>query len=210
VNPKRRPRTEAIDWPSIRQRLERAIRATEEALLLSPLRAREVMVERARALARVPAEAAGAGEVLEVVVFALAGERYALATRLVREVVRLTDFTPLPGAPDFVVGVTNLRGHILAIFDLRKFFGLALRGLTDQTRLLVLGEERAEFGILADTAYEVTTLRTYAIHPPPGSVAGVAREYLLGVTAEALVVLDGAVLLQDRRLFIDQGEESGV
>jgi purine-binding chemotaxis protein CheW len=198
-----------IDWGQVRKRLDRAMRATEEALRLSPERARAVMEERARALARVPEQAARAAQGLEVIIFALANERYGLETRYVREVIRLSDFTPLPGAPDFLVGVTNLRGHILAVIDLRKFFGVAARGLTDTTRVIVLGDERDEFGVLADATSEVHTLGLGEVLEPPGSVAGVAREYVRGVTADALLILDGAVLLQDQRLFIDQGEETG-
>ncbi len=81
--------------------------------------------ERARALARVPPAAPKASEVLEIATFALANEHYGVETRFVREVVRMADFTPLPGAPSFLVGVLNLRGEILALIDLRTFFGVA-------------------------------------------------------------------------------------
>jgi purine-binding chemotaxis protein CheW len=209
MKPAPRSLTEGLNWQEIRERLERAALATEEALHLSPERAREVMEERARVLARVPAQSTRAAEKIEIVIFALANERYAIETRFIREVVPLTDVTLLPGAPAFVVGVTNLRGHILAIIDLRKFFGVPARGLTDQTRALVLGGERPEFGVLADVTYAVDTMPLEAVLEAPASVAGVAREYLRGVTAEALIILDGGVLLADPRLFIDQGEDAG-
>jgi purine-binding chemotaxis protein CheW len=199
----------AIDWQQVRQRLARTGAATEEALRLSPERAKAVMDERAKALARVPPAAPQAAEVLEVVTFLLADEHYAVETqyvREVREVVRLSEYTPLPGAPPFLRGVINLRGEILAIIDLRTFFGVPDKALSDLSRVLVLGVERAEFGVLADEAHEVRMLRTDEVLEPPGSVAGVGREYLRGVTQEALIVLDGAALLQDGRLFIDQGE----
>jgi purine-binding chemotaxis protein CheW len=204
-----RPRRSAaeIDWKKVHERLARATRATEEALRLSPERARQVMEERARTLARVPTEAPDAAEVLEVVSFSLANERYAIETGHIREVIRFTDFTPVPGAPDFLVGLVNLRGEILAVFDLRKLFGIVDMGVTDLSRVIVLGGERAEFGVLADTVYEVMTLRTSEVFEPPGSVAGVGREYLRGVTKEGLIVLDGSVLLQAVRFFIDQAEE---
>src|SRR5262249_11327106 len=147
-------------------------------------------------------------ELLQVVTFALAGERYALGIEHVREVVRFTDYTPVPGAPAFLVGLLNLRGSILAVIDLRKFLGVEERGLTDLARVIVLGQARAEFGILADAVAEVASLRLEELLAPPESVAGIGREYLRGVTREALIVLDGAVLLGDGRLVIDQGEEA--
>jgi purine-binding chemotaxis protein CheW len=207
---KARRRTSAggIDWQQVRQRLARAHQATEESLRLSPERARAVMEQRARDLARVPPRPPHATEVLEVVTFALADERYAVETCHTREVRPFPEFTPVPGAPDFLAGLVNLRGEVLAVFDLRRFFGVADRGLTDRSRVIVLGGERAEFGVLADAVHEVTTLRIDEVAEPPASVAGAGRDYLRGVTKDALIVLDGAVLLRDGRLFIDQAEET--
>jgi purine-binding chemotaxis protein CheW len=166
------------------------------------------MDERARALARVPPTAPAAGETIEVVVFELAKESYAIETLYVSEVVRLADFTPVPGTPEFLVGVTNLRGAILAVVDLRRFLNLPAKGLTDLSRVVVLGRDRPELGLLADVAHEVTPIRLDAVLEPPESVAGIGREYLRGVTARGLILLDGARLLADPRLVIAQDEES--
>src|SRR5947209_17105793 len=148
-----------IDWEEVRARLARAVAATEGAQALSPERARAVMEARTRELARVPPVAERHTKLLEVVCFALANERYAVETRYVREVKELSDYTALPGAPPFLLGVINLRGEILAVIDLRKFFGVADRGVTDLSRVVVLGGERAEFGVLADATHEVRTWR---------------------------------------------------
>jgi purine-binding chemotaxis protein CheW len=203
-----RTRAGKINWQEVRRRLARATAATDEALRLSPERARVVMEERARLLARVPAAVAPAAEMVEFVTFVLANERYGIETRYVREAVRFVDVTPVPGAPDFLRGVANLRGDILAVIDLRKLFNLPQPGVTDRASILILGGEHAEFGIVVDAAQEVLTLPTEEILPAPDVVAGIARAYLRGVTRDALIVLNGAVLLQDARLFIDQGEES--
>jgi purine-binding chemotaxis protein CheW len=208
MNPLRHQRRQGIDWQQVRERLARAATTTEEAVRLSPERARAVMEERARALARVPAPEPRAAEVIEVVTFNLANERYAVAAPHVREVVRFTDLAPIPGTPDFLAGVINLRGEILAVFDLRQFFGIAGRELAGLSRILVLGDDRAEFGLLTDAVHEVRALPIDDLREAPASVAGLGREYLRGVTADALIVLDGAVLLQDRRLFIDLEEEA--
>jgi purine-binding chemotaxis protein CheW len=197
----------AINWKQVRKRLDQATAATEAALRLSPERARQVLEERAQVLARAPTQAPLASEVLEVATFNLAQEHYAIETRYIREVVRLADYTPIPGAPNFLVGVINLRGEILAVIDLRKVLSIQEKGLTDLARVLVLGGERAEFGIQADAVHEVRILRTDEILEPPGSAAGVGREFLRGVTNDTLIVLDGSALLQDRRLFVDHDEE---
>jgi len=204
MKPPRAKRKGAIDWAAVREQLARARAATAVAVALPPDRAKAVLDERARILARPPAEGPPPGGVIEVATFLLGSERYAIEAKYVREVVRLEDFTAVPGAPEFLLGVTNLRGEILAVVDLRKFFGVPAKGLTDLSRLIVLGGQRAEFGILADQAEALLTLRAPEVLEPPESVAGIGREYLRGVTREALIVLDGARLLSDPRLVVDQ------
>src|SRR6185312_5009031 len=118
------PPRATIDWQQVRQQLAKAVAATDEAYRLSPERARAILEERARLLARIPPAPPAVGESLQVVVFRLGDERYALETQYVREVVRLSDYAPLPGAPAFVLGILNLRGEILSVLDLRPFCGV--------------------------------------------------------------------------------------
>ncbi|MEK7474557.1 MAG: chemotaxis protein CheW [Candidatus Coatesbacteria bacterium] len=167
-------------------------------------RTREIMEERARRLARPAAEVRGSGDTLEIVVFGLASERYAVENRYVREVVRLADLAPVPGAPEFMAGVTNLRGEILAVVDLRRFFGVPARGITDTSRVVVLGADEAEFGVLADAVGEVVSVRPEEILDPLAPAGGVGGEYLRGVTKDGLIVLDGAALLASPRLVVEQ------
>ncbi|MBW2203683.1 MAG: chemotaxis protein CheW, partial [Deltaproteobacteria bacterium] len=75
----------------------------------------KVLKARARALARGAAGSEGDQEYVEVVEFMLAHERYALELTHIREVYPLKDLTPLPGTPDFVLGIINIRGQILSI-----------------------------------------------------------------------------------------------
>jgi purine-binding chemotaxis protein CheW len=174
-----------------------------------PARARRILEERARALARPVASDGRAADALEVLVFSVSGETHAIEARLVREVARFTDFTAVPGAPAFLVGVTNLRGDILPVFDLAKLTGIAARGLGDLSRLIVLGEERDDFGVLADEVREVKMLRRDEVLDPPEALAALGRDVLLGVTRDGTMVLDGEGLLRDPRLFIRPAEAAG-
>jgi len=182
-------------------------RSAEEESGLSPQRVLDILEARARAAARVPAQALEAGAILEVMRFSLGQEAYALETSCIREVLRPKEITPLPGTPAFLAGIANLRGQILAVLDLRHFFGLAAAADTALSRVIVLGRERVEFGVLADAVHEVALLRTDAIADTPGSVSGAAREYVRGVTAGAMILLDGAALLDDPRLVIDLSDD---
>jgi purine-binding chemotaxis protein CheW len=187
--------------------------------LPSPDRAKAIMDERARLLARVPAAKPRAAEMLEIATLKLADERYAVEARHVREVLRSGELTPVPGAPEFLVGLVNLRGEILAVVDLRRFLGLGGAELTDRSRIIVLGHQRAEFGVLADEVHEVTTVPIDEVLAPAaptlalpevgeGRVGG--REFLRGVTKDALIILDGARLLKESGLFIDQSDPGGL
>jgi purine-binding chemotaxis protein CheW len=193
-----------IDWSQIRVRLDeaqaRAIASTE----ISPERSRAIMEERARRLAQVP-EVLDTGDTYETLTFGLGNERYCIETKYTREVVRFIDYTPIPGAPDFVVGVSNLRGEVVCIIDLRKFFGVSQRGITDMSRVIALGVETTELGIVADQVFEVAPLRAKDILHPPASTE-VGHEYLLGVTRDAAIVLDGAALLRDPKLTVEHGD----
>jgi purine-binding chemotaxis protein CheW len=158
-----------------------------------------VLEARARQLARVPDAPSRPGEVLELVGFVLAGERYGIESRFVREVVRLTRFTPVPGTPPFVLGVTSLRGEILALFDLRHLLGAVAEGVTDLGRIVVIGESRREFGLLADFASEILYVPGTSLAQPE---AAWGRTYLQGVTPDGVIVLSGEALLNDPRLTI--------
>jgi len=202
----RRSPGRAVDWAAVRERLDRARSGTDDALALPSGRARAIMDERARALAQPPEEVPPAGEVMEVLAFSVGGERYAVETAHVRGVVRLDDLTPVPGTPGYLLGVANLRGEILAVVDLRALFGLAPGGLTGRCWVVVVGAGRPELGLLADEAGELVVLRRGEVLQPPEAKAAARRELLLGVTGAGLGVFDGAALLQDPRLFVDQTE----
>jgi chemotaxis signal transduction protein len=103
-----------------------------------------------------------------------------------------------------VVGVTGHRGQILSLLDLRAILQAPAGGPTDLSWIVVLGEDTPEFGLLAERADSIVTMDRRDILPPPAVMAGSGREYVRGVTARALVVLDGSRLLHDPRLFVDQ------
>jgi purine-binding chemotaxis protein CheW len=207
VSGSRRAKGSQMDWTAIRDRLALAMKATERDMRPGSAEAKLLLDERARRLARPPPQEPRPGEILVLATFALASERYGIEAGCVREIARFLDFTPVPGAGDFVVGVANLRGEILAVINLRRFFGVSDRAVTDLSRLVVLGHNRNEFGILADDVYDITAVRDDEVLDAPASAPSVGRQYVRGVTKDALIVLAGARLLGDQRLYIDQSRD---
>lgn len=166
--------------------------------------AREVLRARARALARAPEGAAAPGTTLELLEFRLAQESYAVETRHVREVYPLKDLTPMPCTPPFVRGIVNVRGRILPVVDLKKFFDLPDRGLTDLHRVVLVRGHGLEFGLLADVVVGVRLVTVDSLQASLPTLTGIRADYLKGVTAEGLVVLDLDRVLTDPRIVVHE------
>jgi purine-binding chemotaxis protein CheW len=163
------------------------------------------MDERARMLARKPA-VEPAGDLLEVLTFRLGRESYGIETKYTREVVRLADLTPIPGAPAFVAGLTNYRGQVLCVVDLRILLAARVGSLSDLSRLIVLGIDTIEFGVLADQVDDISHLALGDVTAPSGAGIGAGAEYLIGITPQALTIVNGESLLRASTLFVDHGE----
>jgi purine-binding chemotaxis protein CheW len=167
---------------------------------------RRILRARAQALAR-PPERPATEAALELLEFGLAQERYALENRWVREVTSFKDLTPLPCCPPFVLGIVNVRGRILPVLDLKKFFDLPEKGLTDLHRIILVGGNDLELGLLADTIVGMRSVPAGDLQPALPTLMGVRGDYLKGVTAERLVVLDLARILADPQIIVHEEVE---
>ncbi len=169
---------------------------------------REILRARARALSRPPERAAAAEASLELLEFRLAQECYALETRHVHEVYPLKDLTPLPCTPPFVPGIVNVRGRITPVIDIKKFFDLPDKGLTDLHRIILVRGNDLEFGLLADQIVGVRTIPVDSLQPSLPTLTGIRADYLKGVTADRLVVLDLERILADPKIIVHEEVES--
>ena len=193
-----------IDWSAARARLARAAEATRDAAKPSRKQAAQILEARARALAESKPDAGDRGRMLQLVAFHVGGERFGLESRYVRGVGRELTITPLPACADHVVGVTSFRGEIHAVFDIRTLFGGGRRDPTASSRVLFLGRQEIEFAILADSVDALLSAPADEITSRPWRLDQAAAGAASGLTPDALNVLDGAALLSDSRLFIDQ------
>lgn len=189
-----------IDWQEVRQRLV----AAESALSreVTPEEQKRVLKARAKVLARAAGEAAENAGDLEVLEFTLAYETYGIEMRFIRETCPLRELTPVPCTPPFVLGLINLRGQILSVIDLKKFFGLPEKGLTDLNKVIIVHDGQMEFGILADEILGVRFLASARLQPSLPTLTGVREEYLHGITEDRSVLLDGQKLLTDKSLVV--------
>ena len=168
----------------------------------------KIMRERAKKLsARSKIEEAGE-EKLEIVEFVLSGEIYGIESVHIREAYPLKNFTPIPCTPAFVLGVINVRGQVLSIVDIGRFFDLPRKGITDLNKVIVLGSGDMEFGILADEVLGVSLIPVKDIQESLPTLTGIRAEYLKGVTNDRVTVLDAGKILLDKNLIVHQ-EVSG-
>jgi len=183
-----------VDWGEVRQRLD-VVARTLAGDTKAPLEEmREILKARARTLAVPLDREREATE--DVVLFELSSETYALDARYVWEVFRLTALSALPGAQPPVLGLAAWRGNLLTILDLRQVLGVPVRDLTDLSSVIVLGEERPAFGILADAVGRIAAVRREDVREPPEGVAA-RRKYVKGITGDAIIVLAGEILLAE-------------
>jgi purine-binding chemotaxis protein CheW len=204
----RQKQTTALDWSEIHRRVETAQAALERGLRPTAEEKRAILKERAKALAREPKENEAAEAQLEVVEFLLAYERYAIESSYVREVHPLKELTPLPGTPPFVLGIINVRGRILSVVDIKKFFDLPEKGLTDLNKVIILQSDEMEFGVLADVILGVRTIPLGELQPSLPTLTGIREDYLRGVTGERVVILDAEKLLSDPKMIVHQDVET--
>jgi purine-binding chemotaxis protein CheW len=134
----------------------------------------------------------------QLVCFTIGHEIYGIEIHTVREIRAWSATTSLPNAPDFVRGVTNLRGTVVPILDLRARFG---RGQTEPTKahvVIVVAIESRVVGILVDTVSDILTVAETEIRPVPEIGGAAAQEYLDGLITQgdqmiALVAADRIV-----------------
>jgi purine-binding chemotaxis protein CheW len=191
------------DWETIRRRLDEIGALIEKGFEPGPEEKKRILKRRAETLA-LAQEEEPEGEYIEIVEFMLANERYCIESRFVREVCAMKDYTPLPGAPPFVLGLTNIRGRIVSVVDMGKFFDLPGKGLSDLNKVIVIRRDSMEFGVLADSILTVRKISLDEIGPPLPTLAGVRAELLQGVTKEGVAVLDAGALLSGRDIVVHE------
>ncbi len=165
---------------------------------------RTLLKNRAIAMAKEPEQKKVASTVCDIITFTLAAETYGIESVFVREVYPLKNFTPLPGAPSFIFGIVNVRGQILPIVDLKKFFNLPEKGLAELNKIIILTNDQMEFGIMADIVNGTQAIELEDILAVPPTVSGIGEKYLKGVTKDNIMVLEAESILNDEKIIVNE------
>ncbi|MEO6696979.1 MAG: chemotaxis protein CheW [Gammaproteobacteria bacterium] len=140
---------------------------------------------------------------LQWVTFRLDNETYGVNVMQIQEVLRMTEIAPVPGAPDYVLGIINLRGNVVTVIDTRKRFGLEPRETDDATRIVITEIEQQVIGMLVDAVAEVVDVRLSEIETAPNVGNDDSSRFIQGVSSregELLILVDLNKLLSPEEL----------
>lgn len=165
----------------------------------------EILIERAKLTSgRNRSVVINQGSQLSVVEFLLSPERYAFEGKYVSEALSLKEITTIPGTPQFVMGVINLRGRIVSVINLKILFSLKETGLTELNKVLILKNESMEFGIIADSITGNRLIDISSISAPPLTLDHLGLEFITGVTPDGLILLNAVHLLSGKYIIVNQ------
>jgi purine-binding chemotaxis protein CheW len=192
-------------WAQIRRRIEQLESARDAAPEAADLAA--VWHRRAIELAEAPDRDREVGAALTLVLLRLGGDRYAVPITAVREILRVGRVTPVSTAPAFVHGVINLRGGIVAVLDLRTFFGMEPAPAGEAARIVVADGGGLTVGLLVERVEEIIDLPAAEVKPPLPSAKGIAEDYVAGIAAlggQMVVLIDLEKVLRNPRIVVDE------
>ena len=139
----------------------------------------------------------------QIVVFELGSEHFGVSIASVESIIKMQAITKMPQAPSFVEGVTNLRGKVLPVIDLRSRFGLIKQETTRNSRIIVISVNKTEIGMIVDGVSEVLTIQGDAVEPAPAITSTVDSSFITGIAKidqRLVILLDlGMVLSLDEQ-----------
>jgi purine-binding chemotaxis protein CheW len=123
--------------------------------------------------------------------FFLEREEYGVDVRLVQEIIRVSEITPVPRAPEFIRGVINLRGRIIPVIDLKRKLGLGELLQQRASRIVVVKVRERLIGLLVDGASQVLKVPLQSIEAAPEEVVQIDQNFIRGVAklAGRLIIL---------------------
>jgi len=148
------------------------------------------------------AESGSDDEVFQRVTFQLENETYGINVMQVQEILRYSEIAAVPGAPDYVLGIINLRGNVVTVIDTRSRFGLMPADITDNSRIVIIEAEKQVIGILVDSVAEVVYLKKSEMEIAPHVGTEESSQFIQGVTNRD----DGLLILVDLNKLLSDDE----
>jgi len=148
-------------------------------------------------LEKMPGEEA---KIVQLIVFSLGEQEFGAEIDQVREIIRVGLITPMPDSPDFIKGVTNVRGEITVAIDLKALFVLHTNQEAENKHIVITEQEKNLFGLMVDEVTEVLRIPGTEIKPPPEVVTRIDKKYISGLATldnRLIVLLNLAKVLSE-------------
>ncbi len=215
IKVKKNSKIHAFNWASIRERMVANANNLSQEAQVTPEVLERIWAKRAAQLAKVPIQEAE-GTRREIALIRLGRELFGVSVEYVLDIRPARQITHVPRVPKWVTGVTNLRGRLLSVIDLTRFFELPEGGenAKEEAYLVVVSASGVEVALWVSEVLGVEAIRTDAMGEATIAVASLPPEYVQGVvkcerlsangTPALCVVLDLAALLADERLIIHE------
>ncbi|MCI0407903.1 MAG: chemotaxis protein CheW [Acidobacteria bacterium] len=138
---------------------------------------------------------------LQLVLFVIEGQRYALPLSTVERVLPMVAVSPLPQAPPVVLGVINVHGRVIPVLDLRRRFGLSPHDYGLIANLLLVWTARRTLALPVDEVVGVQEVSEAAVTPPHAILPGI------GHVAGIVPLTDGLLFIHDLEACLSLDEE---
>jgi purine-binding chemotaxis protein CheW len=130
-------------------------------------------------------------DMLQLVTFKLAGQKYAVDILKVQEINNMKEITTIPNAPSFLEGAINLRGKVIPVLNLRKKFSFEDNPSPDTAKIVIMDVRGVIMGLVVDSVSDVLRIPRDLVEPPPPVSSNISSEFLAGIAKleEGLVIL---------------------
>jgi purine-binding chemotaxis protein CheW len=143
------------------------------------------------------------GKIIELIVFNLGEEEFGADIDQVREIITVEKIASIPDSPNFIKGVTNVRGEIAVVIDLATRFSLPRKSEVENKHIVITEQEKNLFGLMVDEVTEVQRIPEKVIKATPKLVSRIDRIYISGVLTlenRLIILLDLAKVLLEQEL----------
>lgn len=143
------------------------------------------------------------GKIIQLIVFNLGDEEYGASIDQVREIIRTRVITPIPNSPDFIDGLTNVRGEIAVVIDLKNRFFLPTKKEIKEKHIIMTEQDKNLFGLKVDEVTEVLRIPEIEIKTAPELATKVDTDYMRGVLTienRLIIMLDLKKVLSEEEL----------
>jgi purine-binding chemotaxis protein CheW len=151
-------------------------------------------------------------------IFKIGEEDFGVEVSKVVEILKTQKAYPLPELPDFLSGVTTVRGEVISLLDLRRRFGI--KSSLKKERIIIVRCDEEKIGLLVDEIKEIVSLATEEIISPPSIFKGFKRKYLAGLgkkdnsiiillNIDDLLTSEEKIILKESEGIFNEGAGSG-